>query len=176
MKSTAWTIRRLYELDDAHIVALADILIDSVEGGASVGFMQPLTRERALDFWQRVARRVKTGARAILIAEDEHGICGTVQLVLDIADNQPHRADLVKMLVHRRMRRRGLGRALLLAAEGLALECNRTVLVLDAVTNGDASRMYERLGWIRVGDVPNFALFPDGEPCSTTFYYRDLLA
>jgi GNAT superfamily N-acetyltransferase len=176
VKDAAWKIHRLHELDDEHIDALTDILIDCVDGGASVGFMHPLTRELALDFWQRVARRVKTGARAILVAEDDTGMCGTVQLVLDIADNQPHRADLVKMLVHRRARRRGLGRALVRAAEGLALECNRTVLVLDAVTNGDASRLYERLGWIRVGDVPNFALFPGGQPCSTTFYYRDLLA
>ena len=174
MLHAAWKIRRLTELDDTHIGALADVLLDCVQGGASIGFMHPLTRERALDFWQRVARRVKSGARAILVAEDELGISGTVQLVLEIADNQPHRADLVKMLVLRRARRRGLGEALVRAAEALALECGRTVLVLDAVTNGDAARMYERLGWIRVGDVPDFALFPDGKPCSTTFYYRDL--
>ncbi|MHB1561100.1 MAG: GNAT family N-acetyltransferase, partial [Isosphaeraceae bacterium] len=83
-------------------------------------------------------------------------------------------ADVAKMLVHRRARRRGLGGALMRAAEATALELGRTVLVLDAVTGGDAGRLYERLGWVRVGDVPGFALMPDGQPCGTTFYYRRL--
>src|SRR5204863_7438521 len=112
--------------------------------------------------------------RAVLIADDAHGLCGTVQLVFDLPENQPHRADLSKMLVHRRARRRGLGAALMRAAEATARECGKTLLVLDAVTNGDAARLYERLGWVRVGDVPGYALMPGGEPCSTTYYYRDL--
>ncbi len=109
-----------------------------------------------------------------VVAEDAQGICGTVQLVLDQPDNQPHRADLAKMLVHRRARRQGLGAALVRAAEAVALDCGKTLLVLDAVTDGDAARMYARLGWIRVGDIPRFALMPRGEPCSTTYFYRDL--
>jgi GNAT superfamily N-acetyltransferase len=125
-------------------------------------------------FWRRVARGVAAGERALLLAEDALGPCGTVQLVLDQPENQPHRADLVKMLVHRRARRRGLAAALLRAAEGMARECGKTLLVLDAVTGGDAARLYERLGWVRVGDVPNFALMPGGEFCSTTYFYRDL--
>jgi GNAT superfamily N-acetyltransferase len=97
-----------------------------------------------------------------------------VQLVLDLPDNQPHRADLAKMLVHRRARRQGLGARLMAAAESAAREAGRTLLVLDAVTGGDGARLYERLGWIRVGDIPNFALYPGGGFCSTTYYYRQL--
>ena len=111
---------------------------------------------------------------ALLVAEDACGLCGTVQLVLDLPENQPHRADLVKMLVHRRARRQGLGAALLRAAENTALQCGKTLLLLDAVTGGDGARLYERMGWIRVGDVPGYALMPMGGFCSTTFYYRTL--
>ncbi len=136
--------------------------------------MLPLTRERATAFWRKVAAGVAAGERAILIAEDPRGICGTVQLVLDMPENQPHRADVVKMLVHPRARRRGLGEALMRAVEVMARECGRNLLVLDAVIGGDAARLYEKLGWIKVGDVPRFALMPDGAECGTTYYYRDL--
>lgn len=171
-----WTLRRLHALDDAQVDGLADVLIDCVEGGASVGFMLPLTRDRALAFWRAVAQGVAAGRRALLVAEDECGICGTVQLVLDLPENQPHRADLVKMLVHRRVRRRGLGAALVRAAEATARDCGRTLLVLDAVTDGAAARLYARLGWRRVGDIPEYALMPVGGWCSTTVFYRDLRA
>ncbi len=172
----AWTVRRLLTVDADDVAALADLLIDCVEGGASVSFMLPLTRDRALAFWQRVAADVADGKRALLVAEDARGICGTVQLVFDLPENQPHRGDLAKMLVHRRARRQGLGEALMRAAEQTAVECGKTLLVLDAVTGGDAARLYERLGWVKVGDVPNFALYPEGGYCSTTYYYRDLRA
>ncbi|MBL8759031.1 MAG: GNAT family N-acetyltransferase [Phycisphaerae bacterium] len=174
MDTARFTIRRLPGLDDAAVGALAGVLIDCVEGGASVGFMQPIARERAERFWRRIAADVAGGARALLVAEDDRGIFGTVQLELDTPDNQPHRADLCKMLVHRRGRRRGVGAALMRAAEDLARTCGRTLLVLDTVTNSDASRVYERAGWVRVGDIPRYALMPDGAPCSTTYYYRDL--
>jgi GrpB-like predicted nucleotidyltransferase (UPF0157 family)/GNAT superfamily N-acetyltransferase len=169
-----WTLRRLHALDDALIDQLASVLIDCVEGGASVSFMLPLTRERALAFWRRVAQGVAAGERALLVAEDAQGVCGTVHLVLDQPENQPHRADLVKMLVHRRARRQGLGAALVRAAENTARECGKTLLVLDAVTGGDAERLYQRLGWKRVGVIPAYALFPEGGLCDTTYYYRDL--
>ena len=172
----SWTLRRLPALDQSHVDALATISIDCVEGGASVGFMHPFTRERAVAFWRKVARGVAAGERAILVAEDADGVCGTVQLILDQMENQPHRADLAKMLVHRRARRQGLGAALMRAAEAMAREHGKTLLVLDAVTGGDAARLYEHLGWTRVGDVPRFALFPQGGFCSTTYYYRDLSA
>jgi len=169
-----WTLRRLYIVGEAELEGLADVLLDCVEGGASVSFMLPLTRERALTFWRRVAAGVAAGERALLVAEDAQGICGTVQLVLDLPDNQPHRADLAKMLVHRRVRRQGLGAALMRSAEATALDCGRTLLVLDTVTGGDGERLYERLGWSRVGEIPRYALFPNGGYCSTTVFYRDL--
>jgi GNAT superfamily N-acetyltransferase len=172
--SHLWTIRRLHEVSDAQMEALAGILIDCVEGGASVGFMFPLSRERALAFWRRVAQDVASGARALLVAEDAQGIVGTVQLILDLPDNQPHRADLAKMQVHRRGRRQGLAEALMRAAEAMARECGRTLLVLDAVTGGDAERLYARLGWQRVGSIPKYALMPGGGHCATTYFYRDL--
>ena len=168
------TIRRLHTVDAAQLDQLADVLIDCVEGGASVSFMLPLTRDRALAFWRRVADDTAAGRRALLIAEDSHGICGTVQLILDQPENQPHRADLAKMLVHSRARRQGLGEALMRAAESTARECQKTLLVLDAVTNGDAARLYERLGWTKVGDIPGYALFPQGGLGGTTYYYRNV--
>src|SRR6266850_3986451 len=113
MTKPGWSIRRLPAVDDAQIDGLADVLIDCVEGGASVSFMHPLSRERAVAFWRRVAHGVAAGERALLVAADARGLCGTVQLVLDQPENQPHRADLAKMLVHRRVRRQGLGAALM---------------------------------------------------------------
>jgi GNAT superfamily N-acetyltransferase len=169
-----WSVRRLNALDDAQIDGLADVLIDCVEGGASVSFMHPLTRERAVAFWRRVAHGVAAGERALLVADDAHGLGGTVPLIFDLPENQPHRADLAKMLVHRRARRQGLGAALMRAAEATARECGKTLLVLDAVTGGDAARLYEHLGWTRVGDIPDYALYPKGGLCSTTVYYRNL--
>jgi GNAT superfamily N-acetyltransferase len=174
MNTTTWSLRRLHALDDVQIDELADVLIDCVEGGASVSFMAPLSRCRAVAFWHRVAQGVAAGERAILVAEDAHGLCGTVQLVLDQPENQPHRADVAKMLVHRRARRQGLGAALMRAAEDTARECGKTLLVLDAVTDGEAARLYERLGWVRVGDIPDYALLPQGGLCGTTVYYRNV--
>jgi len=175
MITSSWSVRRLHAVDEAQIDGLADVLIDCVEGGASVSFMHPLSRERALAFWRKVARDVAGGGRALVIAEDGQGVCGTVQLVLEQPENQPHRADVAKMLVHRRARRRGLGEALMGAAEAAARECGKTLLVLDTA-NPEAARLYERSGWIRVGVVPNFALLPHGGLCGTTFYYRELPA
>ena len=174
MRSPPWSLRRLHAVDDVQLGQLADVLVDCVERGASVSFMLPLTRERALAFWHRVARDVAVGARALLVAEDAHGICGTVQLVFDLPENQPHRGDLAKMLVHHRARRQGLGEALMRAAEDAARESGKTLLVLDAVTGGDGERLYQRLGWHRVGVIPDYALMPDGAPCDTTVFYRDL--
>ena len=174
MTTPPWSLRRLHALDDALIDALAGVLIDCVEGGASVSFMLPLTRDRAVAFWRRVAQGVAAGERALLVAEDAQGLCGTVQLVLEQPENQPHRADLAKMLVHRRARRQGLGAALMRAAEAMARECGKTLLVLDAVTGGDAERLYQRLGWERVGVIPGYALLPGGGPCDTTYFYRKL--
>lgn len=172
--NAAPSILQLHTLDQKSIEGLADVLVDCVEGGASISFMLPFPRSRAIDFWKKVAVDVEAGRRILLIAEDDRGICGTVQLHCDLPENQPHRADLCKMLVHRRARRRGIGEALMRAAEDVACRAGRTLLVLDAVTDGEAARLYERLGWVRVGDIPSFALYPDGRPVGTTYYYRDL--
>lgn len=170
--SESFEILRLSKVTEEAAAALAEVLLSCVRGGASVGFMESLTQGQAAAFWERVGAEVSAGRRALLVARDARGICGTVQLVLDLPDNQPHRADLCKMLVHPRARRRGLGAALMRAAEGLARDCGRTLLVLDAVTDGDAARLYARLGWVKVGDVPGFALYPDGRECGTTYFYR----
>jgi GNAT superfamily N-acetyltransferase len=169
-----WTLRRLTTVTGADVEQLADVLIDCVEGGASVSFLAPLTRDRATAFWSKVAEGVHAGHRALIVAEDAEGLCGTVQLILDLPENQPHRADVAKMLVHRRARRRGLGEALMREAEAAARDCGRRLLVLDTVTGSTADRLYTRLGWVRVGEVPEYALMPDGAPCPTTFFYRKL--
>ena len=167
-------IRRLHGVDEGQIVALADLLIDCIDGGAGVSFLHPLAPDRARAFWRDVADDVSKGARALLVAEDDSGIVGTVQLVLAQPENQPHRADLSKMLVHRRARRRGLGAALLGAAEQTARECARTLLVLDTNTASDAERLYERLGWVRVGEIPDFSVQPRGGLRATTVFYKKL--
>ena len=161
---------------DACIEALADVLIDCVEGGASVSFMHPLSREKALGFWRGVAQGVRRGERALLVARNgANAIVGTVQLVLMLPENQPHRADVAKMLVRRDARRHGVARRLMAEVESVAHEEGRSVLVLDTVTGGEAERLYQRAGWVRVGDVPDYALMPDGVRCGTTFYYRHLV-
>jgi GNAT superfamily N-acetyltransferase len=174
MTTLPYTVRCVDTLDEVQIEALTDVLTDCVEGGASVSFMLPLARDHAKAFWQRIARGVAAHERAVLVAEDDDGIFGTVQLILDLPDNQPHRADVAKMLVHRRARRRGVGAALMRAAETEARKRGRTLLVLDTVTGSDASRLYSRLGWTRVGDIPRYALWPQGGFCSTTYFYRNL--
>ena len=156
--------------------ALADVLIDCVEGGASVSFMWPLPREKALSFWQGVIESAARGERLLLVAEDSEGqVHGTVQVILAMPDNQPHRGDVAKMLVHRRARRRGLGEALLLAAENTAREAGRSLLVLDTVTGSDGERLYARLGWQRLGVIPGYALWPNGGLCDTTYFYKALI-
>jgi GNAT superfamily N-acetyltransferase len=155
---------------------LADVLLDCVEGGASVGFMHPLPRAKALAFWQSALASAARGERIVLVAEEVESkiIVGTVQVVLAMPDNQPHRADVAKMQVHRRARRRGVGAALMRAAEAAAREAGKTLLVLDTVTGSDAERLYERLGWQRCGVIPDYALWPQGGLCSTTMFYRKL--
>ena len=169
-------VRRLGRDDAAACVpALAGVLVDVVEGGASVGFMHPLTVARAAHFWRTVADGVARGERALLVAEDGGGcVVGTVQLLLALPENQPHRAEVAKMLVRRDARRRGIAQRLLDAAEAEARAERRTLLVLDTVTGSDAERLYARAGWRRVGEIPGYALMPDGPPCTTTIFYKGL--
>jgi predicted GNAT family acetyltransferase len=166
-------VRRLSTVSEAQIHQLAELLVDCVHAGASVSFMAPLELEHARAFWRGVADGVAQGERALLVAEDEDGIVGTVQLVLAQPDNQPHRADVSKMLVLRRLRRRGLGEALMQHAEQVARSCGKTLLVLDTAS-ADAERLYARLGWQRCGVIPGYALLPEGGLCDTTFFYREL--
>lgn len=172
-----FAVRRLDAREaEARAAELAAVLVDCVEGGASVSFMAPLSTDRAEGFWRDVAEGVASGERVLLVAEDgESGaIAGTVQVLLDLPENQPHRAEVAKMLVHRSARRQGLGGMLMRAAAEAAREEGRTLLVLDTVTGSDADRLYERLGWTRVGVVPGYALMPDGAPCDATFFYLSL--
>jgi GNAT superfamily N-acetyltransferase len=159
----------------SQVDALANVLIDCVEGGASVSFMLPMARETALSFWRKVADGVAQGERVLLVAEDGSGtIVGTVQLIVSQPENQPHRADVAKMLVRRSARRRGVAQLLMQAIDVAARAAGKSVLVLDTVTGGDAERLYQRAGWVRVGSVPNYALMPSGEFCGTTFFYKHL--
>ena len=168
-------IRRLDAAEAADAVpALAEVLLDCVRGGASVSFMASLTQAEAEAFWAGVAAGVAADDRRLLVATLDGEIVGTAQVVFAPQPNQPHRADVAKMLVHRRARRRGAAEALVRAAEGAAREAGRTVLVLDTVTGGDAERLYARLGWTRVGVIPNYALWPDGRLCDTTVFYKAL--
>jgi len=174
------TVRRI-DAGEAHAraealtEALSDVLIDCVEGGASVSFMLPLARAKAQAFWRGVLEGVARGERILLAAQTETGrIVGTVQLILDLPDNQPHRADIAKMLVHRDARRRGVAAQLMAAVDDAARAEGKTVLVLDTVTGGDAERLYQRAGWQIAGVVPNYALMPDGAYCGTTFMHKQL--
>ena len=138
-----------------------------------MSFMLPLPVAKAVDFWRRIADGVARGERVLLVAEDSGSIVGTVQLILAQPENQPHRADLSKMLVHRRVRRRGVGAALLRAAEDVARDCGKSLLVLDTASS-DAERLYASLGWQRCGVIPGYALLPQGGLCDTTVFYRTL--
>jgi GNAT superfamily N-acetyltransferase len=164
-------IRRLFAPTETEIAQLADVLVDCVEGGASVSFMLPLTRDRAIEFWRSIASGIDR--RVLLVAEDDRGICGTVQLIFAEPENQPHRADVSKMIVHRRARRQGIATALMRELEKAARECGRTLLVLDTA-DPEAERVYERTGWTRLGTIPKYALRPNGGFCDTVVFYRDL--
>lgn len=167
-------VRSVQTFGQREVDGLTDVLIDCVEGGASVSFMLPMTRAKADAFWCGIATSVARGDRLVLIAEDPNGaIVGTVQVILAQPENQPHRGDLAKMLVHRRARRHGIGGALLQAAERSALAAGKTLLVLDTASD-DAERLYARHGWQRCGEIPSYALLPDGRPCATTFFFKFL--
>jgi len=162
-------------LADRDIEDLTGVLLDCVEGGASVSFMWPLSHERAMQFWREAAAGVQAGERRVLLARDASGaLIGTATLMLKQPDNQQHRADVAKMLVRRSARHRGVGKALLAAVEQAAADAGRSLLVLDTVTDTDAHRLYAASGWQRVGEIPDYAHWPDGRPCPTTIFYRKL--
>jgi GNAT superfamily N-acetyltransferase len=167
-------IRLLPSIGAGEIQGLSDVLIDCVEGGASVSFMLPMTRTKADAFWQNAAASVARGERQVFVAQDAEGaIVGTVTLILQQPENQPHRGEIAKMLVHRRARRQGLGAALLAAAEHSAYKAGKTLLVLDTASDA-AERLYTRQGWQRCGEIPQYALLPDGTPWATTIFFKFL--
>lgn len=153
---------------------LAEVLVDCVEGGASVSFMSPFSHAEALTFFRKVAGSVASRDTVLLAARLEGRIVGTVQLGLDTPPNQPHRADIRKMLVHRSARNRGIGAALMARAEQEALRNGRWLLVLDTVPGENGHRVYKRAGWTETGIIPDYALFPDGRICDTTVMWKRL--
>jgi len=163
--------------DPADVDGLAEILVDCVAGGASVGFMLPLDRRRAAAFWQGMLAEAARGERVVLVAVDQAtgGALGTVSVTLVAPENQPHRGEITKMLVRRHARRQGTGERLMRTAEAVAVSCGKTLLVLDTASD-DAERLYERLSWQRVGRIPNFALGPEGGFVDTVVFYKQLEA
>lgn len=160
----------------AALPALAQVLSDCVEGGASVGFMSPYLPANAMPYWEGVAKAVADGNTVLIVAQQDGEIVGTVQLGIGMMPNQPHRADLKKLLVHRKARGLGLSRALMDAADVEATKHGRHILVLDTATGSPAEFIYEKLGWQRVGVIPQYALMPDGSYCGSTFFYKALSA
>ncbi|HEY8646184.1 MAG TPA: GNAT family N-acetyltransferase [Gaiellaceae bacterium] len=154
--------------------ALAGVLADCVAGGASVGYMAPFSHEDARAAFEGFACDAEQGRRIILGAFLDGNLVGTAQLVLAVPPNQPHRADVARVLVHRSARRRGIAQQLMEQLEREARAEGKTLLVLDAVTGGDAARLYERTGWNTVGVIPNYALYPDGRFCDTTVFWKSL--
>jgi GNAT superfamily N-acetyltransferase len=153
---------------------LAEVLRDVVEGGASVGYMAPFSLEDARAAFDAFVAEVEQGRRLLLAAFQDGRPIGTVQIVLTLPPNQPHRGEIAKLLVHRSARRRGVAARLMEAAEAEARSVGKTLLVLDTVTGDPGERLYERLGWTQVGAIPGYALYPDGRPCSTTVFWKEL--
>ena len=158
----------------AQLDGLAGVLADCVAGGASVSFMAPFSHEQARAAFETWADEVEQGRRLILGAFAEGRLVGTVQVILALPPNQPHRGEIAKLLVHRSARKRGVAQLLMEQAESEARAEGKTLLVLDAVTGGDAARLYAQLGWTTVGVIPDYALYPDGRPCDTTFFWKSL--
>ena len=169
----AITIERVEAASDDVVQELAAVLVDAVNGGAGVSFMAGLRFDEAAEWWRKTLS-ASSSRTVVLVARDEHGIVGTVQLQPAWAPNQPHRADVAKLIVHRRARRRGIARALMQELERRAREQRFTLLLLDTCKGGAAEQLYSSLGWVRVGEVPHFALNPDGTPCDTVFFYKEL--
>jgi ribosomal protein S18 acetylase RimI-like enzyme len=155
-----------------HLDGLAGVLHACVAGGASVSYMAPFSVEQARAAFEGFAAEVEQARRLLLAAFADGAVVGTVQVILALPPNQPHRAEIAKLLVHPSARRRGIAQLLMAAAESEARAEGRTLLVLDAVSGGDAARLYDSLGWTTVGVIPGYALYPDGRPCDTTLFWK----
>lgn len=157
-----------------HLGALASVLSDCVAGGASVNFLAPFPVPAAEAFFEKVIEEVHHGARILLAAFLDGRLVGTVQVHLATPPNQPHRADIAKLLVHSSARGRGIAAQLMEQAEQASRKAGKSLLTLDTVTGSTAERLYKRLGWTAAGVIPNYALFPDGSPCATTIFWKQL--
>ncbi|GGP18957.1 GNAT family N-acetyltransferase [Silvimonas iriomotensis] len=173
--STPTRISRITEFSSIILEELSEVLVACVEAGASVSFMSPFSTARAAAFWQAMAADVASGKRLFLVAQDENNqVVGTVHAILNLPDNQPHRAEVAKLLVHPRARKQGIAAALMQALEQHCAQAGKTLLVLDTVTGGAAERLYTREGWQECGKIPGFALMPDGQLCGTTVFYKQI--
>ena len=169
-------IRRLNAAEGRQYVgALADVLLDCVQGGASVSFMASLSKTEADAFFEKVVEGAGRGDRILLAAFLDSELVGTVQILTATPPNQPHRADVAKLLVRRSARGQGIAKRLMEQVEDASRHAGKTLLVLDTVTGGDAERLYLRMGWTKTGVIPNYALFPDGRFCDTTIFWKELL-
>jgi len=157
-----------------HLSGLAAVLVDCVEGGASVSFMPPFPQSAGEEFFSKVISSLEAKERILLAAFDDSQVVGTVQIVTALPPNQPHRAEIAKLLVHRSARGQGVARQLMIEAERQALLAGKTLLVLDTVTGGPAEQLYLKLDWVKAGIIPNFALFPDGRLTATTILWKSL--
>jgi GNAT superfamily N-acetyltransferase len=153
---------------------LAAVLVDAVEGGDSVSFMDGFSTDDARAFYESLIPELESGTRVLLAAYVDGDLVGTVQIVHAWPPNSQHRADVAKLLVHRRARGAGVGRALMEQLEVEARADGKSLLILDTVAGRAADRLYERLGWTRLGTVPDFARDPDGSFCDATFFYKHL--
>jgi ribosomal protein S18 acetylase RimI-like enzyme len=158
----------------AQLDGLAAVLVDCVEGGASVSYLAPFSHDQARSAFEAFAAEVEQGRRLMLGAFMKEELVGTVQVILAMPPNQPHRGEIAKLLVHRSARRRGIAQRLMEQAEVEARAEGKALLVLDTVTGDSAERLYERLGWTRVGVIPGYALYPDRRPCDTTVFWKAL--
>lgn len=166
-------IRRLAPADvEEQLDALAGVLADCVAGGASVSYMAPFSHEDARNAFAAFAAEAEQGRRLILAAFADGDLVGTVQVILTLPPNQPHRGEIAKLLVRRSARGRGIAQRLMERAEAEARAEGKTLLVLDTVTGDNAERLYQRMGWNRVGVIPGYALYPDGRPCDTTVFWK----
>jgi GNAT superfamily N-acetyltransferase len=157
-----------------HLNALADVLVECVEGGASVSFMTPFSKTEAVRFFHKVVAGIEAGDRILLAAFDGDVLVGTVQLLTSMPPNQPHRAEVAKLLVRPSERGKGTGAALMEAVEHHARTAGKTLLILDTATGGDAERLYQRLNWTRAAVIPRYAMLPDGRWCDTTIFWKTL--
>ena len=168
-------IRRLTATDGhQYVPALARVLLDCVQGGASVSFMASLTKAEAESFFEKVVEGVQRGERILLAAFIDSQLVGTVQIILATPPNQPHRADVAKLLVLRSARKQGVGARLMERVDEASRQAGKTLLVLDTVTGDSAERLYMRSGWNKVGVIPNYALYPDGRWCDTTIFWKQV--